>query len=295
MAPKPLAIRRSARTKHASSRLRRNASKRHAAKSEGPTRRSSILEHIVAFSGALLVVLVVTKALRVAHMDLTTAQVLLVNGNVASVISGVMLLLFPALIFVALLGALFLLTLSALSDTIGAVEGGAPVRINLLLPVATVLLALALIAVPASVLLQSLTLAGIGIVPGVLIGYFQARRRDSAQGAKRSTTKKLSLRLAYFIWTFAAFVPVIGAVLNDVAWLPPERLKIDHERPFVAYEISRNDDRVLLLLHDTRRVKSVNPDDIASQQPCRLTELINSGPSVWALVFEEGAPATPAC
>jgi hypothetical protein len=67
-----------------------------------PTPRGALLQHVVAFGGALLVVAVVTKALRVAHMDLTTAQVLLVNGNVASVVSGVLLLFFPALIIFGL-------------------------------------------------------------------------------------------------------------------------------------------------------------------------------------------------
>ncbi len=122
------------------------------------------------------------------------------------------------------------------------------------------------------------------------------KRGKSAQDRAASHAPEFKGLRPFFVpYAVVVFFVVFSALFNDVVWLPPERVRIGNSQAVIAYEISRNDDRVLLLLDETRRVRSVSPDRIASQQPCRLTGLVNSSFSLWVIMSGEAEPGSPVC
>jgi hypothetical protein len=273
-------------------RLKRRYSARHEAVPGAQATGGAIIQHVAAFSGALLVVAVVTKALRVAHMDLTTAQVLLVNGDVVGVLSGMLLLFFPAFVTFGLVAAIALLLLTPIAPSSSRLKANRGILIGLNVG----LLGLAVLAVPADALWQILLLIGIGLVSAAPVILLRRRMRRGKRQTRTSKPRRRTVRLILFtVWTAIAFIPLLALVFNDVVWLPPERVAISGADPIVAYEITRNDDRVLFLLEATRQVRAVPPDAVTTQQPCRLTTLLNSRPSIYALLNGEDRPRTRAC
>jgi hypothetical protein len=265
--------------------------RRHTLDVGATTPRGGIVQHLVAFSGALIIIAVVTKSLRVSHMDLTSAQLLLVNENVTSVVTGILLLFFPALISIALLGASLLLAVSFFVKA-----GSIPLSREILLGATVVLMAIAIIAVPAGSLLRFLLGGVVGLVLGFGSSWVRRRfRRGSGERTSHRAPSIVGRRISSSIFALVAFVPILTVLFNDVAWLPPDRLQVVRQEAVTAYEISRNDERVLFLFDETRQVEAVKPDQIVSQQPCRLTGLLNSRASLWSLVTDETPPRTPPC
>jgi hypothetical protein len=273
--------------------------------------RGSLFEHFFAISGALLVIAVVVKALRVAHMDLTTAQMLLVNGNVASVISGVLLLFFPGFVSLGLV-----LCLAAFLQSWPLRRGRwgrlATSRLVWLAALFSVFLVLAALAVPARTLTIAAAAVGglLAFELALLLGrtafaWMRRRRGGVAEDGVKNRPKPapkasavaglFGLVLALAIITALLAMPVAATIFNDVVWLPSERVQLYGQSSVVAYEISRSEGRVLLLLDETRQVVAVPEDQIRYQQPCRLSNLLNSEPSLWDLATHAPGPRTLVC
>jgi hypothetical protein len=252
------------------------------------------LQQGFAVGGVLLVLLVVVKAVRVAHMDLTTAQALLTHGDVPGVVTGILLLFFPALVPLALLVA---------GAGLAAWFRGlprAPARESrrgriaaLLAAVATVgaLLLVMFVAVPAAAWQYPLAVGG-------FMGAAYAGDRLAARFTRRRRAAAMPDWLALpVLVVIASYIlsPVFLTLFNDSVWLPPERLRLEGRPAVTAYEIGSNDRRVLFLLEDTRAVVAVVPDDIVDQQPCRLERYVNSRPSLYDRWRGAPPPATAPC
>lgn len=307
---------------------RRSATRQDELDAPKPVNESPI-QHLVAFSGALLVIAVVVKSLRVAHMDLTTAQELVVNGNVANIVSGVLLLFFPGMVLLGLMTCAGLLVLDLLTvrsrhrrttQTEVAPRTRrrvSPRRQRGLFPLrrrgplvlyGVILTVLAIFAIPAVFLRAALLVILLGVASTVVIygvldsiaalaSRISKGKRTDKVNAMASVRKSMrrSLTVGLTISSAVYFLFILVQVFNDAVWLPAEHVRIDGSPTAVAYEISRNDERVLLLFDETRRVRSVTPDQIKFQQPCRLTRLANSSPSLWDIVAGRPTPGSPRC
>ena len=263
-----------------------------------------LLQHAATFSGLLLVLVVVIKTIRVAHMDLTTALMLTAHGSISATITGMLLLIFPAFV-PALLALALLNTIVTVRRLMKQPPSRAPAAAVTRLLLSVVLLVVAaflmIYAVPAKSF-SFLILAGF-IVYGHYVGdrmaNFVIRRTPIVRWLMPNRRKHLLF--GWSVGTLAAtglfvLAPVALTVFSDAVWLPPERLvRRGQPEAVVVYEVSSSDRRILYLHESDRTIFAVAPEDVTEQQPCRLLGYINSEPSLYDKWVEAPAAATSQC
>jgi hypothetical protein len=254
---------------------------------------------LLAYSGALLLAAVATKILRVSHLDLTTAQQLATQGNPTTILLGILILFFPAIPFLGLLISWRVIDARERRPATGTTTGG------LLAPyvTATLTVLLMITTVPVQVFAPALAIMlGLVIVQVVDAGWRAIRRHRGAnrwrppQGKRRSMPRPLA-HVTLILLMCLGTGPLLYQVFNDAVWLPAMQVQMsDQDRgDFVGYEIAATDTQIILLRDDERRVVILSRADVRSMEPCRLTGLMNTGPTVVAVLTGARRPSTPPC
>lgn len=261
-----------------------------------PTNR--LLARMAAFSGAFLLIGVVSKVLMVSRMDLTVAQILATQSNPSVIIFGSLLLFFPLVPIVGMNVTLLLL----MRQWQLAVRG--MFNIEQALPVMyaagafAIFLVLGAYAMPRVVFLLGLIVT-LGAPLGLLTAYALRRLGSRASGRKlsisriwRANMQKAGLGLAVLYLIGTVFV-ALPTVINEVVWLPPRQIELTDGRSFVGYEVSRTSEVVALLRDVDRKVVEVSSSAIASANPCRIANLVNTAAPL--MPFQRSFFATPSC
>ncbi len=256
----------------------------------------TLSQNILAFSGMAIVIAVSVKVIRVSHQDLTTALTIATQSSPSTILLGSVLLFFPALAPALLALALVATRRSMRSARESKETSKVPLLFLGYLLVAFMIL-VCIITVPAILLLIAAALiaanALMRMLEKVIWKHMSARIRRKRVNKRYGQVIREALIIGLLVGGVA---PVVFIAANDVVWLPSLEIEAQgHGSAFVGYEISTTSSRIIILRESDRQIMLLDPADLMSERPCKLSNLVNNQRSLYSVVVRSPAPHTPEC
>jgi hypothetical protein len=219
-----------------------------------------IAEHAPLLGTVLIFSLTIVRVLRVASFDPATATALVHASGLVSIVMGVLVTSFPAILLGTVLYLIFL------------AQGGpgSPVQRRAAWLVALVIYVLLTVLLPWPRLL---------IVTAFFVVIFFVQRR---------------LRWELELFAVVAFL-VTNLLDVPTVWLPPERVEVSGSTPVTAYVLAVDSDWTTLLLDADRRVLVVPTSQVNARTVCNVEHVTTSRTISQVILGEAGGARNPPC
>jgi hypothetical protein len=132
------------------------------------------------------------------------------------------------------------------------------------------------------------------------LGRLRARREQLAL----SFNERRSAILAKARRPFEGLLLVLAVVivgqtaittLNETPWIPAERIRVSHQRPFTGFVLSADDQWTSVLVNSDRSIRRIKSSAVMSRKVCSTSETKGSTSTIWNLFDSKPGPRYAEC
>jgi hypothetical protein len=251
---------------------------------------------VLPWSALAAAFIVSLRILTVAHLNLSVALQLVVLTNTAQVLLGLAVIMFqPVLVIVALY--VFLVCTETLHDAVKSVRSKKFVIIS------SRSLFFIFFLPPVGVLAIAFfsNTGGLLCLGGALFWILQRGWIDSRPSIESSSTPQARKKPGH---THRVLLIVVGVLmmgygfsqvlLNDVPWLPPERIVLTNDTVMVGYIVSESNSDLTILRDSDRSIITLPTNKVKDQILCQIGGA-SGGSDFFVQLAWKSIPKVPAC